>query len=346
MNTDPTVKRQIFRDLSLSTLFYLAPVVAMFAWMKTHSEKPWLSPSSPNRPIWSLTTALHLPAWLSTFLLDHWLMIFVVLLGFIELALGLYDEQWDANEKKLDAACLVLTRALVTPAAVLLTLKLCNWLIPSYRSFFGWVPFFWGFAILVIADDLTQYWYHRLHHQLPWLWRFHRTHHSAPYMGMAMAYRQNLLYIFFFSQTYLTAAFVFLGLGPAAVAMQAVKSIIVVLSHSSVPWDKPLYQYRVLHPLAWVVERLISTPATHHAHHAATTDDGVGYYKGNFGNMFFIWDVVFGTAHFSRQYPKVYGISHYEKDPWHAQMLWPLFKSNVTDSELAQDGPVVRADLP
>ena len=36
------------------------------------------------------------------------------------------------------------------------------------------------------------------------------------------------------------------------------------------------------------MERLISTPATHHAHHADTTDDGVGYYKGNFGNMFFI----------------------------------------------------------
>ncbi len=60
--------------------------------------------------------------------------------------------------------------------------------------------------IIAIADDLTQYWYHRLHHQLPWLWRFHRIHHSAPYMGMAMASRQNLLYPVFFSQLYLTAA--------------------------------------------------------------------------------------------------------------------------------------------
>jgi len=45
-------------------------------------------------------------------------------------------------------------------------------------------------------------------------------------------------------------------------------------------------------------------------HHAATTDDGVGYYKGNFGNMFFLWDVIFGTAHISRQYPNPFGISH------------------------------------
>jgi hypothetical protein len=96
--------------------------------------------------------------------------------------------------------------------------------------------------------------------------------------------------------------------------------------------------------VAWVLERLISTPATHHAHHAATTDDGVGYYKGNFGNMFFLWDVIFGTAHISRRYPTAFGISHYEGDPWYAQVLWPVFKSNVPGSELAADGPVVRED--
>jgi hypothetical protein len=102
----------------------------------------------------------------------------------------------------------------------------------------------------------------------------------------------------------------------------------------------------VLHPIAWVLERVISTPATHHAHHAASTDDGIGYYKGNFGNMFFIWDIIFGTALITRQYPKAYGISHYEGDQWYAQLLWPIFKSKVAGSELAADGPVVRLDDP
>lgn len=60
--------------------------------------------------------------------------------------------------------------------------------------------------------------------------------------------------------------------------------------------------------------------------------------------MFFLWDVIFGTAHISRRYPKAYGISHYLGDPWYAQVLWPVFKSNVPGSELASDGPVVRTD--
>jgi hypothetical protein len=62
--------------------------------------------------------------------------------------------------------------------------------------------------------------------------------------------------------------------------------------------------------------------------------------------MFFWWDIIFGTAHISRQYPKAYGISHYEGDQWYAQLAWPLFKSKVPGSELAADGPMVKDDVP
>jgi sterol desaturase/sphingolipid hydroxylase (fatty acid hydroxylase superfamily) len=66
------------------------------------------------------------------------------------------------------------------------------------------------------------------------------------------------------------------------------------------------------------------------------------YYKGNFGNMFFLWDVIFGTGLISRQYPKTYGISQYEGDQWYAQFLWPIFESKVEGSELAPGGPTVK----
>jgi len=217
--------------------------------------------------------------------------------------------------------------------------------LPGLKQSFGWVPFIWAALIIAVADDLTQYWYHRLHHEIPWLWRFYRTHRSAPYMGMAMASRQNLIYTLFFSQTYLTAILVYAGLGPAAVVVKSVKSLITLTAHSSIPWDKPFYKYKALHPIAWILERLISTPATHQAHHAATSDDGVGDYKGNCGNMFFLRDVIFGTAHISRQHPAVYGISHYNGDECYAQFLWPILKSSIPGSELALNGPIVRQDI-
>ncbi|MEI6948934.1 sterol desaturase family protein [Paraflavisolibacter sp. H34] len=266
------------------------------------------------------------------------------ILGILEFSLGLYGKKWSRNERFLDIACYTLPKLVVGPVVAYYGLKILPQLLPGAKNQFDWIPFIWGALIIAIYDDLTQYWYHRLHHQVPWLWRFHRTHHSAPYMGMAMASRQNIIYTLFFSQTYLTTLLVYLGLGYPALFVKGIKSLITKLAHSSIPWDRPFYQYKWLHPIAWVLERTISTPATHHAHHADTADDGVGFYKGNFGNMFFIWDIIFDTALISRKYPQSYGISHYEGDQWYAQLLWPLLKSKVPGSELSAGGPAVRED--
>jgi len=161
-----------------------------------------------------------------------------------------------------------------------------------------------------------------------------------------MASRQNFIYTVFFSQIYLTATLVYLGLGFPALFVTVIKSFITLSAHSSIPWDKPFYKYKALHPIAWVLERLISTPATHHAHHADTAGDGIGNYKGNFGNMFFLWDVIFKTGIITRKYPQSFGIKFYKQEEWYAQFLWPIFKSKKPGSELAANGPEVGDEIP
>ena len=326
MRIDPRIKQRIIRNSLLSLLIYALPPVLMFVSFSLQGSRPWDHPAVAGHGIASLLQSA------AAVLSGNRFIVFVVALGVLEFSVGMYGEEWTRNEKTLDIVCFAIPKLVFGPFFAWFSVQ--------------WVPFYWGILILCVADDLTQYWYHRLHHEVPWLWRFHRTHHSAPYMGMSMASRQNAIYTLFFSQTYLTSILVYLGLGPSAVVVLTVKSVITTLAHSSLAWDRPLYRYKALHPLAWLIERTISTPATHHAHHASSSDDGVGYYKGNFGNMFFLWDVIFGTSHISRQYPKAYGISHYQGDPWYAQVLWPIFKSNIAGSELAADGPVVRVDSP
>ena len=39
------------------------------------------------------------------------------------------------------------------------------------------------------------------------------------------------------------------------------------------------------------------------AHQALSQDDGVGHHSGNFGNLLFLRDVIFGTARITRRYP-------------------------------------------
>lgn len=279
--------------------------------------------------------------------LNGWgLPVIMLLIGIAEFAFGLYENHWTKNERILDIVCFILPKVVVKPFIAYIGLLLFPIFLPEAKNLFAWVPFWWGFAIIAVGDDLTQYWYHRLHHQLPWLWRFHRTHHSAPYMGMAMASRQNIIYTIFFSQIYLTTTLVYLGLGYPVLFVTSVKALITTGAHSSIKWDKPFYTIKWLKPIGWVMERLISTPATHHAHHADSDDDGVGHYKGNFGNMFFLWDVIFGTGIITRQYPSGYGIKHYKQEEWYAQFLWPIFKSKKEGSELSPNGPMVGDAVP
>jgi len=66
-----------------------------------------------------------------------------------------------------------------------------------------------------------------------------------------------------------------------------VKQFIVIGAHSKWKWDQTLYKFKVLHPLAWIVERSISTPSTHFMHHGKSNSDGISNNNGNLSNMFF-----------------------------------------------------------
>ncbi|HTN38342.1 MAG TPA: sterol desaturase family protein [Arachidicoccus sp.] len=328
------------RDGLISILLYSTPLILMFAYFSISGARPWLT-AAPH------SSDVKAPDWLELIFhnLSSWgFPVIILIVGIAELALGLYDKKWTKKEKLVDGISYFLPKVVVRPVVVFFTLQLLPVLLPALKDTLTWVPFWWAFFIIAVADDLTQYWYHRLHHQLPWLWRFHRTHHSASYMGMAMASRQNIIYTIFFSQTFLTTALVYLGLGYAALFVKVIKRCITLGAHSSIAWDKPFYKYKALQPIGWVLERLISTPATHQAHHADTDGDGVGHYKGNFGNMFFLWDIIFGTGIITRKYPTSFGIKHYKNEEWYAQILWPIFKSKIPGSELSKAGPMVGDD--
>ena len=132
----------------------------------------------------------------------------------------------------------------------------------------------------------------------------------------------------------------YLGFGWIFVGYSIVKLTVIIGAHSAVRWDQFLYRYRVLRPLAWVVERTISTPATHFAHHALTQDDGIGHYIGNYGNMLFLWDVLFGTARITRQYPPAYGLKddrRHGSEKWYTQLLFPIFRSKRAETVLGTE---------
>lgn len=195
---------------------------------------------------------------------------------------------------------------------------------PQYQDALVGIPFWAGFLLLLIFDDMTQYWWHRASHSIPWLYKLHRPHHNANYMSIRLVYRNNLFYYLFMPALWFSGALIYLGLGWVYAVYIIIKMTVIFGAHSDITWDKPLYKIKWLSPLMWVVERTISTPCTHQAHHGKHLSDGVTHYKGNFGNLLFFWDVLFGTAKITRQYPPEHGVENLPETSMAEQLIWPL----------------------
>ena len=191
-------------------------------------------------------------------------------------------------------------------------------------------PFLAVFALFLVFDDMTQYWWHRTAHAVPWLYKLHRPHHEAGYMSVRLVWRNNVFYYLLMPGLWFSGALVFLGGGWVYAVYIVIKMAVIFGAHSDVRWDAPLYRLsaraRWLRPLVWVIERTISTPATHSAHHGKHAHDGVTHYKGNYGNLLFFWDVLFGTAKITRRYPEAFGVENLPDTTAAEQMFWPVVR--------------------
>ncbi|WP_409432922.1 sterol desaturase family protein [Litorimonas sp. RW-G-Af-16] len=187
-------------------------------------------------------------------------------------------------------------------------------------------PFLAVFALFVVLDDMTQYWWHRITHSTPWLYNLHRPHHNAEYMSIRIVYRNNIFYYFLMPSLWFVGILIYLGGAWVYAVYLPIKMTVIFGAHSDIRWDKKLYEIKWLSPIMWVVERTISTPATHAAHHGKHLSDGVTNYKGNYGNLLFFWDVLFGTAKITRQYPSEYGVENLPETSTAEQLIWPLVR--------------------
>ncbi len=221
---------------------------------------------------------------------------------------------------------------LLTQPLVLFTAGLAMAQIaPGHKDALIGLPIVLQLALFLVLDDMMQYWWHRLSHSLPWLYNLHRAHHNAAYMSVRIIYRNNVFYFLLMPSLWFSGVLIYLGLGWVYAGYLILKLLVVSGAHSEWKWDSGMYnaakRYPVIEPLVWVLERTISTPSTHSAHHGLSYRDGVTNYKGNYGNLLFLWDVIFGTAKITRRYPAKYGVEGMPYAGWKQQLFWPFVKT-------------------
>jgi len=161
----------------------------------------------------------------------------------------------------------------------------------------------WLQAIAIcLVLDLKQYFVHRYEHRLDFLWRFHKVHHSPTQMNVMAGWRTHLVENFL-TQALTTYGIVYL-LNPSlpALAIGYMLPNIVFsgyIGHMNADFPR---RDRKLPWFAYV----FATPASHAFHHRVDAPaTGI-----NLGEIFMIWDVIFGSfrSPSDEPSPDVYGI--------------------------------------
>jgi len=170
-------------------------------------------------------------------------------------------------------------------------------------------------AIMVIAD-LGYYLMHRLHHEIPFLWKFHAVHHSIEEMDWLAAYRTHP-----FDQSLTRGVslipIVVLGFSSSAFALWGVFFMWhALLKHSNVRIG--------FGPLRYI----LMEPVFHHWHHANEKHA----FDHNYAGQLPFWDILFGTAIMENRFgPSKYGTDTYVPDDIVGQILHPVKSALVGD---------------
>ncbi len=262
------------------------------------------------------------------------LLILTILLGFIALEIVFTDFFKKPKQTLADGVVEVVSTGalsvLIQPTVMAGGLLLGALLFSDYQGVLSEWPALAVFGLFLIFDDLSQYWWHRLSHSVAWLYKLHRPHHNAQYLSIRAVYRNNLFYYLLMPGLWFSGVLIYLGGGWVYAFYIVLKMAVIFGAHSDVRWDRRLYEKKWSSNLMWVVERTISTPATHSAHHGKHASDGVTHYKGNYGNLLFFWDVLFGTAKITRRYPTEFGVENLPDTTAAEQLFWPLVRASET----------------
>ncbi len=147
----------------------------------------------------------------------------------------------------------------------------------------------WIATFLLI--DLLYYWFHRLSHEVNFLWAAHIVHHQSEEYNLSVALRQSWWQGLFSFWFYIPVAL--LGVHPLTiVTVGAFVTLNQFWIHTKA--------VKTLGPLEW----LFNTPSHHRVHHGSDPK----YIDRNHAGTLIIWDKLFGTFQQEEEEP-IYGIT-------------------------------------
>ena len=134
-----------------------------------------------------------------------------------------------------------------------------------------------SFIVAFLLLDLSFYYWHRLNHVVPFLWRFHNVHHSDPDMDASTGFR------FHFGEIVLSTIFRAVQVGLIGVSLETFLAFELIFQIATYFHHSNL---RLSLGLERVVNFVIVTPRMHTIHHSQVRDET----NSNYSVIFSLWD--------------------------------------------------------
>ena len=192
-----------------------------------------------------------------------------------------------------------LTTIVINLSMAFLLLKTSDWTIHNDFGLLQWIPglTLWGEIILgvLLLDFVGAYLPHYTEHRIKPLWMIHLVHHSDPNVDTTTANRHHPLEsIIRFLFTLLGVFIIGTSIG-IVMLYQALSLVSTQFNHANIRLPKKLDQW---------ISYIIVSPDMHKIHHHYR----LPYTDTNFGNIFSIWDRMFGTFSNYEREKIIYGV--------------------------------------
>jgi sterol desaturase/sphingolipid hydroxylase (fatty acid hydroxylase superfamily) len=204
------------------------------------------------------------------------------------------------------------TTIIINFVMAVILVKSCEWSEANHFGLLHWLPempLWLHFVVgLLLLDLIGAYFVHWTEHKVRWMWRFHLIHHTDANVDTTTANRHHpgeSVFRFVFT----TVGVVVAG-APIYIVMayQSMSAALSQFNHANIQFPKALDK-----ALSWV----IVTPGMHRVHHHYV----LPYTDSNYGNIFSIWDRLFGTYMYMENEKLIYGVDTYPDPAEHSNLM-------------------------
>ena len=203
-----------------------------------------------------------------------------------------------------------LTTIIINFSFALLIIKASQWAENNQFGLLNWVKIPTWAAMIVgvmFLDFFGAYFVHWCEHRIKWMWRFHIIHHTDTYIDATSALRHHPGESIF--RAVFTTTAVILAGAPMWLVMlyQTLSALLSQFNHANISLPK-----RLDAALSYV----IVSPNMHKVHHHFSLPQT----DTNFGNIFSIWDRIFGTYMHTDPSQIIYGLDTHPTYPEHSNI--------------------------